>query len=533
MLCLQAQAELELRRRKGKYLSPEARYRAFGERYFHDFAGFLRDCVDWPEDNGRKGPAPYQLNIAEELIEYQREAVQGPHTLGKTCIASLAIHWFALTRDAMKLDWKALTTATGWQQLTLYLWPEVHKWARFLKWDKIGRQPYKEGSELQKLNIVLEYGAASAINSSDYIRMEGGHATQLLFVFDEAKGIIPGIYDAMEGAFSSAVEGSLQQVYVLAISTPGEPEGRFYQICSKEIGYQDWHVRQVTKDESIAAGRMSEKWATDRARQWTERSAEYINRVLGQFAQSGGTSLIPLQWVKDAMDRHAIWQASGRLRASGYPSLVTHIGADVGGGLPGNDHSTIALVYDGYIVGDLIDRPSAEDPSIALMELGALLKALYLQYRPRYITVDGLGIGAGVVQWLRSEGIPCIAFMAGNGTSLLDASGLFGFVNWRAAAWWGLREALDPGTEIPLILPPDEELQRELLAMRPKGVNMRNQRMVEQKDDVIKRLGHSTDRSDAILHAIYGPILLANAEQEEEKETTYVVTPHNYRIGNY
>ena len=62
-------------------------------------------------------------------------------------------------------------------------------------------------------------------------------------------------FDAAEGAFSS-VGADLDGVgYALAISTPGEPNGRFYDIHARKPGYEDWWVRHVTLAEAIAAGR--------------------------------------------------------------------------------------------------------------------------------------------------------------------------------------------------------------------------------------------------------------------------------------
>jgi hypothetical protein len=71
-------------------------------------------------------------------------AVRGPHGLGKTTVNAIAVLWFALTRDAAGIDWKAATTAGAWRQLEYYLWPEIHKWARRLRWDVLNRPPLND-----------------------------------------------------------------------------------------------------------------------------------------------------------------------------------------------------------------------------------------------------------------------------------------------------------------------------------------------------------------------------------------------------
>jgi hypothetical protein len=79
-----------------------------------------------------------------------------------SALASIIILWFALTRDGR--DWKAATTASVYHQLTQYLWPEIHKWVSRLRWDKIGRPPFREAREITQLSLKLTSGAAFAMS---------------------------------------------------------------------------------------------------------------------------------------------------------------------------------------------------------------------------------------------------------------------------------------------------------------------------------------------------------------------------------
>jgi len=511
--------------------SPE--YRAFGERYFDDLGGFMRDCVIWPEENGRQGPAPYQVEIGDRLVSEMRVSARGIHGLGKTRIAAVAVHWFALTREAMEMDWLAITTASAWAQLRVFLWPEIHVVARTLNWEAIGRPRYTEGSELLMRDIHLRYGQATALASNDHAKMEGAHAPQMLFVFDEAKSIPDATWDAMEGAFSQSGEGMIQKAYVLAISTPADPMGRFYQIHSQAKGYTDWWVRHVKKEEAVAAGRVAQEWIDNRRTQWGEDSIEFQNRVEGEFSKGRAGGLITLDRIKHSNEQHAAWEARGRTRLDGKPSVVTDMGGDGGGGREGNEASTIALVYDGHIVGDLLIYEQAEDQDVAIMELAGKIDAYARKYPNAFLTIDGLGIGAGALHWLRMQGKLAIGFMAGNATEMEDEDEMFGFVNWRAAGWYGLRYLLGRNAAPSLWLPENAELQQELLAMRAgrtkytRGVN---RRAVIGKDDVRADIGRSTDLADAIIHAIMGPHLAA-ADARQEQYTR--VRQSDYSIGDY
>jgi len=72
--------------------------------------------------------------------------------------------------------------------------------------------------------MKLTYGQAFPVASSDPGKIEGAHEDQMLYIFDEAKMISNATFDAAEGAFASG------QAYALAISTPGDASGRFFEI---------------------------------------------------------------------------------------------------------------------------------------------------------------------------------------------------------------------------------------------------------------------------------------------------------------
>jgi hypothetical protein len=177
---------------------------------------------------------------------------------------------------------------------------------------RVGRQPYNERTELLDLTLKQHWGAASAVASSKPELIEGAHADSLLYLIDEAKIVPDAVWDAIEGAFSGGRMTGYPEALALAISTPGPPVGRFYEIHKKAPGLEDWTVRHVKVEEAIAAGRISEEWRRQRALQWGEDSALYANRVLGEFHASDEDSLIPLSWVDAAIERWREWDEAGR-----------------------------------------------------------------------------------------------------------------------------------------------------------------------------------------------------------------------------
>lgn len=449
-------------------------------RYYDDPLGFAADCIDWRGE----GLTAYQQEIIGELPNRKREAVRGPHGLGKTTIAAITLLWFALTSDAAGVDWKAVTTAGSWRQLTNYLWPEIHKWAGRIRWEKVRATPFKR-TELLTLNLHLSHGQATAAACSNPALIEGAHADRLLFIYDEGKAIPAGTFDACEGAFSGTGEA-----LGLTLSTPGDPSGRFYDIHARRPGYEDWYARHVTLDEAIASGRISREWSAQRAKQWGEDSAVYANRVRGDFHSADEDTVIPLRWLEAANERWLEWSEAGKPDLPG----PHRDGVDVA--RSGEDRTVIAI-RRGPVLTEL-RRSSKEDT----MQTVGRVKG-HLDSDPEAVAmVDVIGIGAGVLDRLREQGCRAEAFNASAGTKNKDATGELGFANVRSAALWLMRELLDPSGDPDVALPVDDELLGDLTAAKWKILSG-GKIQVESKDDIRKRIGRSTDAGDATVQAYW------------------------------
>jgi hypothetical protein len=466
----------------------KAPYFAFQKRYLFLPQDFVRDCLVW---NDGEAPLPYQLEIIGDVPTKQRASVRAPHGAGKTAQAAWLVHWFALTRDGWT-DWKIPTTAGAWRQLEEYLWPEIHKWARRLRWDVIGRAPYTP-HELLDMALNLSTGSAFAAASDQPELIEGAHASHLLYVFDESKAIPGATFDAAEGAFSqTGVEG--KEALAFSISTPGPPTGRFYEIQRRAPGYEDWHTRHITLEEMIACNQITREFAEQRKRQWGEASAVYKNRILGEFASDDELGIIPLAWVEAAVDRWRKWVA--QRAESTVPIRATYVGVDVA--RSGADRNTYAIRCEEpnlTVISELRRMTHTQDTMITAGQVLGITRALDV-----IPVVDVIGIGAGVVDRLREQSVTVLAFNASSKTDAKDSSGELGFVNLRAAGWWTLRERLDPGSDLkPLALPPDDILVGDLTTPRSR-VQSGGSILVESKDEIKKRLdGRSTDSGDAVM----------------------------------
>ena len=210
--------------------------------------------------------------------------------------------------------------------------------------------------------------------------------------------------------------------------------------------------------------------------------------LTGDFAagmEDGAWQIIPSAWVKAAQDR---WQPRS---AKG---VMDSIGVDVSRG--GRDETIISRRHGAWF-DELICTPgtaSPDGPSVA----GQVLA----QRRDRApVHIDIVGWGSSPYDFLNTNGVQTIGVNGASTQGLgVTKDGGLSFFNRRAEILWRVREALDPDNPQPISLPPDPQLAADLCAptwtMTARGIQ------VEAKEDIIKRIGRSPDRGDAVAMAL-------------------------------
>ncbi|NUO82575.1 hypothetical protein HUU05_21085, partial [candidate division KSB1 bacterium] len=400
-------------------------------------------------------PTCYQSEVLDAVLKYRRVAVRSPHGAGKTSLAAWLVLWAVANFER---DFKVITTASAWRQLVRFTWPEIHKWYRTARWELVGFKP-----ELLTLSLKTQGGEAFAVASDKPDLIEGAHASTLLYIFDEAKGIPLTIWDAVEGAFSTG------NCYALAISTPGSRSGRFYEIHRRAPGFEDWHTRHIKLEEALAARRVSQEWVEARKRQWGEDSPVFQARVLGEFPEQNEDALFSLAWIETAREREL--QAEGE----------TVAGLDVA--RFGSDDSALVVRQGACVLS--IETWQGQD----LMMTTGRVKAAGV-----HANIDIIGIGSGVFDRLREQHHPCTSINVS--TAANDSEH---FANLRAEMYWKLRERFQQG-EIDLTRISRSHYDRlsgELTAMQFRYTSG-GKIILELKDEMKKRLGYSPDLADAL-----------------------------------
>ncbi len=220
----------------------------------------------------------------------------------------------------------------------------------------------------------------------------------------------------------------------------------------------------------------------------------YRSLLTGGFQVSfsdAPNQIIPTEWVRMAQAR---WT---RRPPDGVPMCA--IGVDPSGG--GKDPMVMAPRHDGWYA-PLIEIPAK---SIPQDKAGSFMAGMVVTYRrdAAIVVLDvGGGYGGGCLEVLRENDIDTRPYK-GNGQSVKKTKDKqLGFFNTRTEALWKFREALDPdqphGSSIAL---PDDQVLLADLTAPTLDMDYRGGLKAESKEDIVKRLGRSTNRGDAVIMA--------------------------------
>jgi len=212
--------------------------------------------------------------------------------------------------------------------------------------------------------------------------------------------------------------------------------------------------------------------------------------LLGDYkagVEDSAWQLIPTDWIDAAM---------GRWTEEGKKGPMDSAGVDVARG--GRDKTVVSTRF-----GTWYDRikalPGAQTPNGAAAA-GFVVSCI----RDKAVVhVDALGVGGETIGHLETNGIQVDAVVGYDTDSCLGqydkATGRLRFRNRRAMIHWRFRESLDPVTGDKIALPPDPELKADLCAplwkLTAGGI------LVEEKDEIKKRIGRSPDKGDAVIYA--------------------------------
>lgn len=497
------------------------------------------DPVRWVQDRLREFIWSKQREIIESVRDNRYTAVQACHGVGKSFIAARTVAWWLTVHDPD--DVYVVSTAPTARQVEAILWREIKRAHK--RGDLPGR--ITQGNQpLWKVD-GQEIGMGRKPADHDAHGFQGIHAKRVLVVVDEACGVPKLLWDAIDALATNELSR------VLAIGNPDDPGTHFRQICQPGSGWSVFRIdalrspnmcrEEIDKLDAVEPGlsqRMYEVlesagvplstehvpddvrpmlvsplWVVERARRWGTSSALWTSKVRGLFPDSSSEGVIPLGWVERAMDRWREWQDAGAPELPGHTVVACDV-ARYGDDMTAMVKRQGDAVYTVHRFSGLDTMETANillrrDPRLDMH--GRTPQLAGLDVPGLHFVIDVIGVGSGVVDRMRHEmaelrlpRTPIVeGFNASEQHGRLDVNGEFGFFNNRSAAWWNLRQLLDPSRPggARIMLPDDEELKADLCAPKWKLAESGQppKIKVEPKDDIRLRLGRSPDVGDAVV----------------------------------
>lgn len=195
--------------------------------------------------------------------------------------------------------------------------------------------------------------------------------------------------------------------------------------------------------------------------------------------------VIPTPWVEQAQKR---WE---RIEPKNRGPLDS-IGVDVARG--GRDETVLSKRYGSWFA-ELDCYPGQQTPDGPAV--AALIVQILKDKAP--VHVDVIGIGSSVYDHLKGTNVHVVAVNSAEKSEARDRAKALRMANVRSALWWKMREDLDPKNEENIALPPGSDIKADLCAprwsLKSTGVQ------IERKEDIIKRIGRSPDKGDAVVMA--------------------------------
>jgi phage terminase large subunit len=307
-------------------------------------------------------------------------SVRSGHGVGKSSTLATVVWWFLETVDFAKIP----CTGPSSHQLRDVLWSELSKWRRSA--DAVsearGDHPRVWLSKLfeQTAERVYDRGASdewfavSRVSSKERPEaLSGFHGAPgaLLFILEEASGILEQTFETAEGALSS------QGARVLMVGNPTRNTGTFAASHKQHRGeYTALHFR--SQDSPL----VDPAYRPRLVRKFGEESNVVRVRADGEFPRADNDTLIPLELTELALQRDPMPGIGPR-----------RLGVDVA--RFGDDRTVLLLRH-----GPVIEQIAIHSKQDTMVTVGHVVQASQT-WKADEIYVDLIGVGAGVYDRLR------------------------------------------------------------------------------------------------------------------------------------
>lgn len=467
-----------------------------------------RGILQFVKDQFNVTPDPWQeealLAFASTRPEHQRISLQACAGPGKSAVLAWCGIWFLMVMGDENDHPKGACCSISGDNLKDNLWAEYAKWlgvstycSTVLEWTS-SRIQNRDHPETWFLSARAWPKSANADEQGK--TLAGLHGGFVLAQVDESGAVPTTVLRAGEQMLATGPRfGKLMQA-----GNPISLEGMLHA-AANELRHQ-WHIIRITGDPDdknawIYSPRVAHaaiEWAREQIRTYGRDNPWVKSYILGEFPPASINSLLGIEDVQSAMVRH--------LRSDSYDWAQKRLGIDVA---RFGDDRTVIFPRQGLVAF----RPQVLR-GMRTDQIAAKAASGIIRWGAEVTLVDDTGHwGHGVIDNLRGGGFDCVAVnYAGKA---IDPR----YKNRRAEMWLLMAEWVKGGGSLPNL----PEMVAELTT--PTYTFVGGQFLLEEKDQIKKRLGRSPDLADGLATTFAIPDMPGAMMQRLQKNTT---TKHDF-----
>lgn len=387
------------------------------------------------------------------------------HGVGKTLIAACLMAWWLATGDSGTL---VISSAPTNRQVELLLWRELRfRWGRSADLMTLG-QP------LRKALVLRDGAAAYGFSTDDPARFQGIHAPRLRVIVDEANEFDEDILTAIDSCLTGA------DAQLIMIGNTLMPTGRFHRALTDRTGYtlrtSSRQHPNVRAGRTLVSGAVTREWIADFETTHAHDPESIKARIDADFPDFSANGLISL----------SDWRRCRETECRAREPIVLSV--DVA--RFGENLSVATLLRGACLVSQTRwGKSSVPDTADRVADLARDASA-------QSIVVDDDGLGGGVVDLLRRDGFPVVAFRGGMKPDEPER-----FHNRISEAYWRARELVENHL---LETRDDNEKLGMQLAMRHHSLVRGGLIAIERKEEFCRRTGlPSPDEADSLAMGVH------------------------------
>lgn len=422
-----------------------------------------------------------QKEILTSIATNKATYIKACNASGKSYVLACAVLWWL----ARYSDGVVISTASTEMQVKKVLWGEI---AALLETSKY---PFPKPMQAELRMGPKRYAigiTTSVTNQNKGVKLSGYRGGHTLVVVDEAPGLHPDIWEAIDGIMAGGT------CSLVAAGNPTISSGPFYDAYARPTGtvnlitisaFDTPNLKGITLDQVLGMTPAqlninqleyltTRSWVYDKYHKWGPDNPVFQSRVLGQFPTQSEYSLLSLDWLEKARIKE--------------PSVIItddiYAGVDVAG--PGEDETTVCVRCGHHILKlTATSMPDAVEWVIdQLRPYGDRLKQ---------VNIDSAGMGYHFYTQVRKVlGARVTAVNVGESTTDPKM-----FTNLKAELYWQLRDILRSGAVSGLV---DDEAIAQLGGIRYEQ-NSKGLVKIESKEDAKKRGVDSPDKAECVMLA--------------------------------